>query len=263
MPGRIAAQLYTVREYTKNANDFENSLGLIHEIGYDGVQLSAVECMSGDDPEVDAATARQMLDANGLVCAGTHTSFEALRDHTDAEIERLRILGCNFVAIGGIWPDDYSAFATFIEESGSIIDTLKVHGIRFGYHNHAHEFVRRPDGIAREPAGGTYYELLIDGNPDLMLEIDTYWALHAGVDPAKLLRRCAGRVPLIHVKDKEVVPKEGPTYAPVGEGNLDWNAILSAGEAAGVEWYTVEQDSCRRDPFDCLRSSWNFLSARL
>jgi sugar phosphate isomerase/epimerase len=46
----------------------------------------------------------------------------------------------------------------------------------------------------------------------------------------------------------------------VGEGNLPWDTILPACERAGVEWYAVEQDICRRDPFDCLRSSFTFLS---
>jgi sugar phosphate isomerase/epimerase len=69
-------------------------------------------------------------------------------------------------------------------------------------------------------------------------------------------------VPVIHVKDKEVVPGDGPVMAAVGEGNLDWAGILPACAQAGVEVYAVEQDICRRDPFDCLRSSYEFLQAQ-
>jgi sugar phosphate isomerase/epimerase len=50
--------------------------------------------------------------------------------------------------------------------------------------------------------------------------------------------------------------------APVGEGNLDWDGIIAAGEEGGVEWYAIEQDVCRRDPFDCLASSFEFLAAK-
>ena len=49
---------------------------------------------------------------------------------------------------------------------------------------------------------------------------------------------------------------------PVGEGNLDWDGIIEAGDKAGVEWYAVEQDTCRRDAFDCLRSSLEFLTSK-
>jgi len=74
------------------------------------------------------------------------------------------------------------------------------------------------------------------------------------------MARCAGRAPVIHLKDREVVEKEGPVMAPIGEGNLPWNTILPACENAGVKWYAIEQDTCRRDPFDCLRSSYEYLS---
>lgn len=66
---------------------------------------------------------------------------------------------------------------------------------------------------------------------------------------------------MIHVKDKEVVEGSNETrMAAVGEGNLDWKHLLPACEAAGAEWYAVEQDRCYRDPFDCLKSSFEYLS---
>jgi sugar phosphate isomerase/epimerase len=43
--------------------------------------------------------------------------------------------------------------------------------------------------------------------------------------------------------------------AEVGEGNLNWPAILDACKTAGVEWYLVEQDVCQRDPFESLAIS--------
>ena len=41
-------------------------------------------------------------------------------------------------------------------------------------------------------------------------------------------------------------------FAEVGEGNLNWPAILDACKEAGTEWYIVEQDTCQRDPFESL-----------
>jgi len=63
---------------------------------------------------------------------------------------------------------------------------------------------------------------------------------------------------VIHVKDKAMLGSE-PIMAPVGEGNLDWARLLPACVAAEAQWLTVEQDECRQDPFDCLRSSLEFL----
>jgi sugar phosphate isomerase/epimerase len=95
-----------------------------------------------------------------------------------------------------------------------------------------------------------------------MLELDLYWVEHAGLNCVPLLERCAGRVPVIHLKDKEVHPDDGPRMAPIGEGNMHWDGIIPACEKAGVQWYAVEQDNCYRDPFDCLRSSYDFLTAK-
>jgi sugar phosphate isomerase/epimerase len=49
--------------------------------------------------------------------------------------------------------------------------------------------------------------------------------------------------------------------AEVGEGNLNWQAILPAAKEAGVEHILVEQDICYRDPFDSLELSLKNLKA--
>lgn len=254
---RIAAQMYTLRDYTTTASGLEEALGVLHGIGYEGVQLSAVGCMNGDQPQVTADQAREWLDANGLTCCATHRPMQRLLDNTEEEIAFHRTLGCDYVAIGGIgWdygetPDDYRRF---LGDAQRVIASLGEAGIRFGFHNHAHEFIRN------EETGRPCYDLLIEAGPDLKLEIDTYWVAHAGLDPAALLRRCAGRIEVIHAKDREVVSKDGPVMAPVGEGLMDWSGILAACREGGTEWVVVEQDVCRRDPFDCLDSSYRYLN---
>lgn len=260
MESKAAVQLYTLREHTRTARGFADSLARIAAIGYRAVQLSAVGAMDGEQPEVDARTARTMLDDHGLRCIATHRSWDTLADDTESEIAFHHELGCNFTAIGGI-PTSYGArgadgYRQFVRDAAPVIDRFKAAGIRWGHHNHAHEFERVSTG------GSTLFDILIDeGGPDYLLEIDVYWAWHAGVDPSRLMERCAGRAPVIHLKDREVIAKEGPVIAAVGEGNLPWDTILAACRSAGVEWYAVEQDICRRDPFDCLRSSFAFLTA--
>ena len=257
MANQLAAQMYTLRDFVKTGEGLDAALQTLHGIGYAGVQLSAVGCMEGENPEVSAAAARQMLDSHGLVCAATHRPWERLLHHTDEEIDFHLTLGCTYTAIGGLWGtnDDPGKYHEFVGASMAVAEKLMAAGIRFGFHNHAHEF------ILDRHTGKTNYDIIIDA-PHMMLEIDTYWIQHAGIDPAKFMLRFPGRLQVIHVKDKEVVSGDGPVMAPVGEGNLDWDAIIEAGKAGGVEWWTVEQDYCRRDPFDCLASSFDFLAAR-
>jgi sugar phosphate isomerase/epimerase len=249
----IAAQFYTLRDFTGTREGFRDSLRRVAEMGYSAVQLSAVGAFENGLTSRDA---RVMLDENGLRCIATHRPWSRLSQATNAEIDFHHELGCDYAAIGGIAGDfgyGLDDFRRFNREAQVTIEKLKTAGIRFGVHNHAHEFIKF-DG--RFP-----FDVWLDeGGADLMLEVDTYWVIEAGIDPTGLLRRCAGRIPVIHVKDREVV-REGPRMAAIGEGNMDWRSIIAAGDAGGVEAYVVEQDVCPRDPFDCLRSSFEFLAS--
>lgn len=261
MIDKVAVQMFTVREHTKTARDLAETLKRIREIGYSAVQVSAVGAMNGDSPEVDAALARKMLDDNGLTCIATHRPWPSLLEDTEAEIAFHQTLGCDYVAIGGLGtetPETLDRYRAFVRESRPVIEKLKAAGLRFGHHNHSHEFFRPEIG------GPTLEDVLIDeGGPDLFLELDLYWIEHAGYNCARILERCPGRVPVIHLKDKEVVEGKNETrMAPIGEGNMDWDGIIAACEVAGVRWYAVEQDQCFRDPFDCLRSSYEFLRSK-
>jgi sugar phosphate isomerase/epimerase len=84
-----------------------------------------------------------------------------------------------------------------------------------------------------------------------------YWINKGGADPAGMIRQYAGRVPITHLKDQ--TKDERATFAEVGEGSLDWPAILEASEAASVEWHCVEQDRSDRDPLESVRVSLNNL----
>lgn len=252
--------MFTVREHAKTAIDLDKTFRRIRAIGYEAVQLSAVAAMNGDQPEVDAALARRMLDDNGLSCIATHRAWDRLANHTAEEIDFHHALGCDFAAIGGLREEEqtYERYRQFARDAASLIAKLRPAGIRFGYHNHSYEFFRP------ERQGKTLLDVLIDeATPELLLELDLYWIEHAGANSAKILERANGRVPVIHLKDKELAEsgKDETRMAPIGEGNLDWPGIIAAGEAAGVRWYCVEQDHCYRDPFDCLKSSFEYLRA--
>ena len=256
---KLAVQMYTVREFTGDAVGVARTLKKISDMGYTAVQVSAVGAMNGENPEVSAQDMRRMLDDNGLACIATHRPWPNLLNDVDAEIEFHQTLKCDYAAIGGI-PKEYGetpeGYRRFLGDAAPVIAKLKAAGIRFGHHNHSREFIRTEEGRWLE-------DILVDeGGEDLMLELDLYWVEHAGLNCVRLLERCGGRVPVIHLKDKEVVSEEGPVMAPIGEGNMDWEAIIAACEEAGVRWYAVEQDVCRRDPFDCLRSSHTFLRSK-
>ncbi len=250
MATQLAAQLYTVREFTKTEAGIAESLKKVRQLGYEAVQCSALGPIS-------PAALKNLVDSEGITICATHTDYARMRDEPQAVIDEHQLWGCQHAAIGGI-PGEYRSaegFATFAKEASEVAARLAEGGVTFSYHNHSFELERFN--------GRTGLEILYaesDANY-FKSELDTYWIQHGGGDAADWIRRLKGRAQIIHFKDMAM---RGSTqrFAEVGEGNLNWPAILDACLYAGVEWYIVEQDSCyERDPFESLGISLRNLQA--
>jgi len=249
--GRVGAQLYTVRDFTKTPSDLAHTLKKVAEMGYTAVQLSAIGPIEPKELGKLAADA-------GLTIAATHVGWDRFLNELDAVIEEHKIWNCNHAAIGGL-PGEYRSaegVKRFVEELAPVAERLAQEGIDFSYHNHNHELAKYE--------GKTWLDMAIElSDPKhLKFEIDTYWIQAGGGDPAAWIRKCSGRVPLLHLKDMIVTPEREQRFAEIGEGNLNWEAILQAADEAGVEWYLVEQDKTYdRDPFESLAISYRNLKA--
>lgn len=245
----VAAQLYSVREYTQTIAGVAASLKKVAEIGYKAVQIS------GFGP-VDAHEVAKLVEDNGLTVASTHVGWDRFTQDLDNLIEEHLLWKCQHPAVGSL-PRQYHSLEglkRFVDELAPIAAKLANVGMDFSYHNHNHELARY-DGV-------TWLERLFDATPAEMLkfEIDTYWIQAGGADPVWWIRKCAGREPLLHLKDMIVTPEREQRFAEIGEGNLNWPAILQAAAESGVEWYFVEQDrSYDRDPFESLAISYRNL----
>lgn len=245
----IAAQLYTLRDFLKTADDIAKTLPKVAALGYRAVQLSALG-------PIDTRELKKILDHEGLTVCADHVNFEQLRDNLDAVVEEHQILECKYVAIGSI-PNDYrtgEGYYRFAHEASEVARRMKERGLIFGYHNHSFELEKFD--------GRTGLEILYgESDPEAFTaEIDTYWIQHGGGDPAWWIRSLKGRSPLVHLKDMVMRGRE-QLMAEVGEGNLNWPAILAACKEVGVEWYIIEQDVCQRDPFESLGISLRNLQA--
>lgn len=247
---QIAAQLYTVRDFCKTAADLAVTAAKLRQIGYTAVQVSGI----GPIPAPDVAA---ILHGEGLTICATHENSQALLDDTDRVIDRLRALGTRFTAYpypAGIDFDQPAHVENLVRKLDLAGARLRSAGLVLGYHNHAHEFYR--------PAGGpTVLErIYADTAPHhLVAELDTYWVQRGGGDVVAWVRRLAGRLPCIHLKDYRVNPVGEPTFAEIGAGTLPFDRIIAEAEAGGCEWFIVEQDTCPGDPFDSLRQSFDYL----
>jgi sugar phosphate isomerase/epimerase len=237
--GQIALQLYTVRRLA--AEDLPGTLRAVAAAGYRSVEVAGL-------PDVDPGELARLLDEAGLRAVAAHEGIEGLRGDAKGVADRLTTIECPRVIVPWIpesdrrTVDDLRRFAT---ELGVHARRLADRGIRLGYHNHSFEF---------EPLDGTtvWDVLLAELPPEVEIELDVYWAAFAGRDPVAEIRATAGRVRLLHMKDREA--GEEPHDAPAGHGTLPFQAIIEAGRSAGVEWYIVEQDEPRNALEDIARA---------
>ncbi len=247
---RAGAQLYTLRQYTQNEFDLDETLRRVSSIGYTSVQLSAVG-------PIDPHIIRDLCDRYGLSIALTHTSPDRILSDIDKVVEEHDLYGCKYVGIGALperyrhpcWVDRFSS------DYAAAAEKLRSSGKKLLYHNHNFEWERFPDGRR------TIDVLSAAFTPETFgFILDTYWVQAAGADICAWIRRLKGRIPCVHFKDMAV---KGFTqrFAPIGDGNIDFHAIVALlREQGGTEYILVEQDDCYgEDPFLCLEKSYKAL----
>lgn len=240
----IAVQLYTLRDYCQTEADLEQTLRKVKEIGYQAVQVSGVGPIAPDK-------VKQFADAAGLRICATHVSFDSLLNDFDHTVQKHKLWNCPYVGLGSV-PEEYrtsaEGYEAFARKASEIGIRLKEHDLQFVYHNHQFEY-QKYDGrtgmdILREESDPSAFGF----------ELDTYWVHVGGVNPVEAIHQVKGRMKVIHLKDLEIIDHK-QVFAEIGEGNLNFKAIIEACRETGVEWYVVEQDVCRRDPFESLAIS--------
>ena len=244
----VAAQLYTLNAHLKTPRDIAASLKRVKAIGYQAVQLSGLG-------PIEPAELAAILKGEGLQAIITHVSFDRLLHDLPALLAEHALWECPHIAIGGL-PGEYrseAGYAEFGKIASRVADTLAAEGYTFSYHNHSFELEKFH--------GKSGLEILYaNASPRVLGELDTYWVQHGGANPVTWIRALRNRMVVIHLKDMGVADGQ-QVMAEVGEGNLEWPAILAACRESGVQWFAVEQDVCRRDPFESLAISLRNLRA--
>ncbi|MDD3153500.1 MAG: sugar phosphate isomerase/epimerase [Victivallaceae bacterium] len=247
---QIAVTLYNLRDYCQTESDLDRTLAKVRAIGYEAVQVSAVP--------LEAAVIKRALDKNGLFCCATHEGLGALEQDTEAVLDKLDVLECDFSALGAP-PVEYRASVEGLDKLCSIMnragEAFAKRGKVLGYHNHQFEFQRLPG--RRETAFEYFYD---HTDPHLVeSELDVHWVTRGGGSPAAWIEKLGNRLhKVIHFKDFTILDGETPVYCEVGEGNLDWPGILAACRKVGVRFYSIEQDMPfkDRDIFDSIAISF-------
>jgi len=147
--------------------------------------------------------------------------------------------------------DSPGAISAGLQRVNEAAERAAERGLTIAYHNHFAEFANAFDGRRA-------YDLLLEQlDPRVVVELDAYWAVMGGADPAAVLTELGDRARLVHIKDGPAVSYEDDVMVPIGEGRIDWAAALGAG--AGLRWHIVELERLHVDVFEALATSRDHL----
>lgn len=241
----LGVMMYTVLEQARA--DLEGTLGRVAAIGYRGVETYGLV------EHLGATRVRAAIESAGLVLTSAHAPFPA-GPRAEEILDENAELGAEVL----VWsmeraefdsPDAIRRGAQRVNEAAARAATR---GMFVAYHNHFAEF-------SQSFGGRQAYDLLLDELDDrVLVELDAYWAVLGGADPAAVLERLGRRARLIHVKDGPAASYEEDVMVPIGDGQIDWRRVLTA--PSGLRWHIVELERLSIDTFAALERSYAYLT---
>jgi len=252
----VAAQLYTLRDFLKTPAEMAKTMARVKKIGYDAAQISGVG-------PIDPAALNALMTDAGVQPIGAHVGLNEFRADLSKVIADCKAWGIGYVAIPWLPRQEFKTLADWkklFKEFDGYARVCAQAGLVVQYHNHMFEFEKF--GIRKGAGGRTILEMLYAETRLLQAELDLGWVTRGGHDPVAWVRKMKGRLDQVHLKDWGVCDDQ-PIWRAVGEGGMDWPAVIRACKAAGTRDFIVEQDACpvTNDPFLSLAISRRNLAA--
>ena len=280
--GLIGVQMSTIAPAKMPSFDAYDVMAKLTDIGFHCAEVSQVpmtkENVAGFRRAIDelnfnfsslsAAVAPLFPGQPGEYLTNEDDYKKMIEDARTLDVDMFRIGMMPMNAIG-----DVQKCIDFAKRAEEYCLKLKEDGIDLYYHNHHIEFMKLENGKY-------LLDVLRENAPTMGFELDTHWIHRGGENPVEFIKKYAGSVRLLHLKDYKIANVEMPDmtkgfdmkafanaffaqpvrFAELGAGSLPLKACIEAGLEGGAEYFLIEQDdSYGRDPFDCLKDSRDHL----
>lgn len=234
----FSIQLYSVREETEK--DFAGTLKRVAAIGYTGVEFAGY----GGIP---ANEMKKLLDDCGMKSVGTHVGMNDLENRLDEQLAYNSELGTQYIICPGAPFDSRDDVLRNAEFFNKTVEKVNKAGMKFGYHNHDAEF-KKHDSVYLMDI------LLSNTQPDVLLELDVYWAAYAGVEPVAYMQEHSDRTALLHIK--QMLDYESKKCVDLNEGVLDFANMITEAKKLGVATFILEQEEFAVDAYTSLKNDY-------
>ena len=203
--------------------------------------------------KLPAAALHEVLQARGMTCSSHQVRPEDLEKRMGQVIADAQALGAMQVVcpiLPNKPPLDRKQVLKVAADFNRYGIALKAAGLRFAFHNHAHDFE-----AADSPAapGETFYDVLVAATQPSMVsfQLDVFWVAWGGGKATDVIEKHGGRICSLHLKDlasdaKPDVsnPKSArPLIVRLGAGRVDIPAVIATAKAKGVTHFIIEDES--------------------
>ena len=231
--------LFSIRNLIKTEEDFLDTAVKLRDMGYSSMQYSGGEFL----PD----RIKRVSESSGLPICLTHVPYDRIVGDTNKLMEEHELFNCKSIGLGALSTkllNDERELKSAIEKLNKAGETMQKNGFRFCYHHHSFEFYKMGDD--------TVFNYMLKNAPYIDFTVDTYWLQYGGVDILSTIEKIGNRMAYLHLKDYKIAAKlkdDGtsykyePDFAPVGDGNLNFKAIIEKANSLNVIEYLVEQDN--------------------
>lgn len=252
----IAIQLYSIRDTIARAgNNMDSIFKGLAEMGYNAFEAAGYGGgkFYGKTPEeFKAVAAKYNIEPLSSHCnrnlnaeeiaSGNFTEAlkwweQAIADHKAAGMKYIVNPWCSRPAT----LKELKTICDFFNEIGKMCNAA---GLKYGYHNHAHEMVKVEDRVMLE------YMIENTDPENVFYELDVYWSVIGDKSPVELFNKYPGRFTLLHIKDHREVGQSGM---------VGFDAIFNNAATAGVKDIIVEIEGCKGTTMDGAKASIDYL----
>lgn len=252
----VSIQLYSVRDKLSSGADLNNVLKELAQMGYTGVEAANYNDgkFYGKTPE----EFKRAVETAGMKVLSSHTtkglSAEELASGNFAEsmkwwdqcIAAHKAAGMTYIVTPWMEvPKTVKDLKTYCDYYNEIGKKCRQNGLKYGYHNHAHEFQKVEDKVVMLDY------MLENTNPeDVFFEMDVYWVVRGQNSPVDYFNKYPGRFTVLHLKDHREIGQSGM---------VGFDAIFKNADKAGVKHIVAEIEKYSCPVEESVKQSLDYL----
>lgn len=258
----IAVQMYSVRDLiggdVSQPDKYKTYTTILKNLANMG--YTAVEAANYNDGKFYGRTPKDFkkdIETAGMRVLSSHTGkglseaeiasgdFSESLKWWDQAIKDHKAAGMSYIVTPYLGvPKTLKELQAYCDYYNEIGKRCKANGLKYGYHNHAHEFQKVEDQTMLD-------YMITHTNPEyVFFEMDVYWVVRGQNSPVAYFKKYPGRFHILHIKDDREIGQSGM---------VGFDAIFDNAKVAGVENIVVEVERYNLPVEESVKASIDYL----